>query len=137
MVLGCLLLAGCATSTVEKRKQERYGAYSALTPEMRAEVDGGRIRVGMTEDAVYIALGKPSEILQQETQAGATTVWLYNGSHLREYRYWSYRSVRGGDRFYYSEPYMAYDYSLVPYVRTEVVFEKGLVKEWRNMPIPR
>ena len=132
----CLLATGCATSTVEKRKQERYGAYSALASEQRELVDQGRVKVGMGMDAVYIALGKPNEILQQETQAGSTTHWLYHGSALREYRYWTYRAVRAGDR-YYSEPYMAQDYYLQPYVRSEIVFQDEVVKEWRTLPSPK
>ena len=31
-----LFVGGCATSTVDKRKQERASAYSELAPEMRA-----------------------------------------------------------------------------------------------------
>ncbi len=135
--LGILILcSGCATSTVETRKQEKYGVYSTLSTEQREMVDQGRIKVGMSSDAVYIAFGKPEEIVQEETQAGATTYWLYHGSNLREHRYWSYRSVRSGDR-YYTEPYMATDYSLQPYVRAEVVFQDGLVKQWRSMPSPK
>jgi hypothetical protein len=135
LVLVSLFTSGCATSTVEKRKQERYGAYSALAAEQRELVDQGRVKIGMGMDAVYIALGKPNEVLQQETQAGATTHWLYHGSSLREYRYWTYRGVRVGNR-YYSEPYMAQDYYLQPYVRSEIVFQNGVVKEWRTLPSP-
>ena len=136
LILIAAFFTGCATSTVEKRKQERYGAYSALAPEQRELVDQGRVKVGMSPDAVYIALGKPAEILQQETQAGATTHWLYHGSSLREYRYWTYRGVRVGNR-YYSEPYMAQDYYLQPYVRSEIIFQDGVVREWRTLPSPK
>ena len=131
-----VVLTGCASSTVEKRKQERYGAYSALSPEQRELVDQGKVKIGMTMDAVYIALGKPDEILEEETQAGSTTHWLYHGSSLREYRYWTYRGVRVG-RHYYSEPYLAQDYYLKPYVRSEIVFQGGLVREWRTLPSPK
>ncbi|MBM3844969.1 MAG: hypothetical protein FJ405_01615 [Verrucomicrobia bacterium] len=135
-VVGLVLLAGCATSTVEKRKTEKYGAYSSLTPEQRELVDQGRIKVGMSMDAVYIALGKPDEVVQQENQSGSSIHWLYNGSNLREYRYWTYRNVRAGDR-YYSEPYLAQDYYLQPYVKAEVTFQNGIVSQWRTLPSPR
>lgn len=131
-----VLLGGCASSTVEKRKQERYAAYSGLVPEWKELVDQGRIKVGMSQDAVYIALGKPDEVVEQENQAGATVHWLYSASNLKEYRYWSHRSVKAGDR-YYSEPYLAQDYYLQPYVKAEVVFEKGVVSSWRTLPSPK
>ena len=36
-LLATLLLTGCATSTVQSRKQERAAAYAALTPELQAQ----------------------------------------------------------------------------------------------------
>ncbi|HEY2951783.1 MAG TPA: hypothetical protein VGK40_04320, partial [Verrucomicrobiae bacterium] len=73
VLLAAALLTGCATSTVETRKQERYGAYSALPDESRRLVDQGKIKVGLNEDAVYLAWGKPSQILSGESTKGATT----------------------------------------------------------------
>ena len=132
---GFAVLTGCTTSTVEKRKQERYGAYSALAPEMRSRVDAGQIKVGMTEDAVYIALGKPDQILQEETQAGATTRWHYLGAHLEEHRYSNYHPYRGR-RHSLLEPSYNMEYYSRPYVRSEVVFRSGIVAEWRTFPTP-
>ncbi|MBI1839260.1 MAG: hypothetical protein HYR88_00200 [Verrucomicrobia bacterium] len=131
------LACGCATpKNFEQRKQERYGAYSGLSPELRLLVDQGKVKVGMSEDAAYIALGKPDEIIQEETQAGATTHWLYHASSMQEHQYWTYRGYRAGRRFY-SEPYMARDYYLRPYVRMEVVFQNGVVNQWRTLPSPK
>ena len=129
------LWSGCATSTVESRRQERSLGYSSLSPELRALVDQGRIKVGMTMDAVYVAWGKPSQILTGESSKGSTTTWLYHGSQLEEHRYWSYRGVRAGDRWY-SQPYLEHEYYPRSYVRAEIVFEEGLVKEWRSLPEP-
>lgn len=129
------LLSGCATSTVETRRQERSAAYASLAPEMRAFVDQGKIKVGMTMDAVYIAWGKPSQILTGESLKGTTTTFLYHGSQLQEHRHWTYRSFRSGDRWY-SEPYLEHEYYPRSYVRAEIIFEEGLVKEWRSLPEP-
>jgi len=87
ILLAGLVLAGCATSTVMSRKQERYAAYEALTPEMRGLVDQGQIKVGMTTDAIYIAWGPPGRMLQGENEAGKTTTWVYYGSYVQEVRY--------------------------------------------------
>ena len=133
-----LLTAGCATSNVTTRKQERSSAYAALTPEQRALVDRSEIKVGLPIDAVYIAWGKPSQIMASETGAGATTTWIYSGTVWREQRYWAYQSYYGGR---YGQGYpsatLNYDYVPVPYTSAEVVFEKGVVKSWRNVTPPQ
>src|SRR6187549_3241492 len=105
--LSLLLLCGCATSTVEKRKQERYGAYSGLTPELRAVVDHGQIKVGMPMDAVYIAWGKPSQVVTRETEKGTTIIWLYHGTHFEEHHYWAYH---GYGYYGYRHRYDSYPY---------------------------
>lgn len=118
---------GCATtSTIESRKQERVAAYAALSPEFKSLVDGGQIRKGMSEDAVYIAWGRPAQILQQEDQSGAATIWLYEGGWMEETRYWY------GRRY----PRLEHDYQPRSYVRAEIVFVDGRVVSWRTLPQP-
>lgn len=125
LILG-FLLTGCATSsTIAARKQERAASYAALPSESQALVDRGQIRRGMSEDAVYIAWGKPSQILQQEDQRGAITTWLYHGSFLEETRYWPHRA---------RVPYN--DYDIRSYISAEVVFQNGEVSNWRTLPKP-
>jgi hypothetical protein len=123
ILLAGLVLAGCATSTVQSRKQERYAAYEALTPEMRGLVDQGQIKVGMTTDAVYIAWGPAGRVLQGENEAGKTTTWVYYGSYVQEVRYWGYRNLH-------------YDYYPTTYVRAQVVFVDGVVKSWQTYGAP-
>jgi len=132
ILLGGLLLVGCATSTIETRKQERHGAYSELPAEQKAAVDTGKIKVGMSMDAVYIAWGKPADILTSESSKGTLVTWLYRGTYLQEYRYWTHQGYYYG-RGYYSAPYLAHDYYPQSYVSAEVIFEGGAVKEWRNL----
>jgi len=122
-LLACSILAGCATSTVQSRKNERPAAYAALSPELRALVDQGQIKVGMNMDAVYLAWGKPAQVLQQEDASGAVTTWLYEGGWMEENRYWYHRRLM-------------YDYQPRTFVRAEIVFAGGLVREWRTLPQP-
>jgi hypothetical protein len=136
ILLMTLVLTGCATSTVESRKQERFGAYSSLSPEIKSQVDQGKIKVGMSMDAVYIAWGKPSQILSGESSSGSTVTWLYQGTYLEEYRYWNSRPSYHGNHCY-PETYLERDYYPHSYVRAEVVFENGVVKEWRSLPQPQ
>jgi hypothetical protein len=89
----------------------------------------------MPKDAVYIAWGKPSQVLLSDTQAGRIENWLYEGTGWQEYRYWVYRPVPTGYG-YAPMPYLQTDYNAYPYVKAEVVFQDGVVREWRTMPRP-
>jgi len=127
LLLASLLLAGCATSsTIQSRKQERASAFSALSPEFQKQVEDGQIRRGMTEDAVYIAWGKPAQILREEDARGVVTIWLYEGGWMEESRYWVGRH----------HAYLTHDYQPRTYVRAELVFVKGLLESWRTLPQP-
>ena len=135
LLLPALLFSGCATtSTIEARRQERSAAYSSLTPEFKTLVDQRKIKVGMPMDAVYIAWGKPSQVVQGESSQGPITTWLYYGTTFEEYRYWSYRPEYRG--YYWSSPYLERDYVPRNYVRAEVTFQNGLVTSWRTLPRP-
>ena len=125
LLLAVLLLTGCATSTVESRTQERAVAYAALSPEFQTLVADGQIRRGMTEDAVYIAWGKPMQILHEENAQGRATIWLYEGGWMEANRYWPYRSRAP-----------VTDYQPRTYVRAEIIFVNGLVESWRTLPQP-
>jgi hypothetical protein len=136
-----LLLMGCATTSrqrVEKRKQERSNAYAALPPEQKAAVDAGKVEVGMNMDAVYIAWGRPSQVLEGEGAQGHVVTWIYQGTYYQPYSYWTYSApwYWGYGRYYDPGPHFAYDYHPVPYVRGEVYFERGVVKQWQTFASP-
>jgi hypothetical protein len=127
MLIGLLaagsFMAGCATNTVESRKQEKYAAYEALSPEARTAVDQRQIRIGMPMDAVYIAWGKPGEVVEGENEAGHTVTWVYYDYYLQDVYYSGYRRPHTG---YYS----------TSYVRAQVIFTNGVVKQWQTFPAP-
>jgi hypothetical protein len=127
-----LLLVGCATSnTFEKRRVERSAAYSALSPEFKTAVEHGQIKVGMSEDAVYMAWDSPSEILKSANEQGEITRWLYYGSYMQENRYWTGSRGRG-----FPSERLQYDYIPRDYVSAEIIFSNGVVKSWSVKPRP-
>ena len=131
------LLGGCAaTSTIETRRGERSAAYSQLSPQEQQLVDQGQIKVGMTADAVYIAWGQPSEILESEDASGHMTTWRYYGSWMQESRYWAYRETSRGGIDLYLERYLVSDYQPRDYVRAEINLKEGRVLSWRTLPKP-
>lgn len=71
------LMAGCATSTLPARIQEKSAAYAALTPEQRKNVESGTIEVGYTTDMVYLALGTPRQVQTKDTPEGKAEMWSY------------------------------------------------------------
>ncbi len=131
-----IVLTGCATSTVEKRRTERQSAYQALASDQRALVDQGQIRSGMNQDAVYIAWGKPAQKLQSEGPEGLTETWLYSGSTLDDYRYWTFREYRERDGSTRLERVLESDYQIRDFISAEIVFTNAVVKSWRTLPTP-
>jgi hypothetical protein len=136
LALASLVLSGCARSTIESRKQERYAAYSALNPNFRTKVDQGQIDIGMPKDAVYIAWGKPSQTITAQGPEGSKVTWVYMGTRLESYHYWtqgpSYGYYRKGHG-YYGGPYLAHGYYPKDYLSAEVFFETNEVKSWRQL----
>lgn len=133
ILLGSLSLTGCATSTIESRRHERLAAYNALSPEHRLAADAGRIEAGMPMDAVYIAWGKPSQIVPGEPSQGVTVTWLYRGTYKENQSFWSDYD-RWHDSGYYTAPYATHDSHPRSYLRAEVRFAGGVVKEWYSLP---
>lgn len=123
-LLAVLVLAGCATtSTVQSRKQERYAAYQALTPDQKSAVDQGRLMPEMSMDAVYIAWGKPTQVVSGGGPGGETVTWLYQHNYLQETQYLGTRRVY-------------YGYTPSSYVGAQVVFVNGVVSTWQTFPSP-
>ncbi len=134
-LLAGVLVTGCATSTIETRRQERLAAYQGLSPELKALVDKGQIKVGMSQDAVYISWGPPSDVLQSETTEGALTTWQFHGAWMQETRFWTYREVTK-DNTTFLERYLERDYNPRDYIKAEITFMNGVVKQWRTLPRP-
>lgn len=130
-----MALAGCATSTIESRRNEKFSSYSQFPPEIQQLVDSGQIKVGMPADAVYIAWGAPSDVLQSEDEQGSRTTWLYHDSYMEERRFWNYREVQSPHGSFL-ERFLDTEYSPRRFIRAEITFEDGVVKQWRTLPRP-
>lgn len=132
-----LLVAGCATrSSVASRRAERAAAYAALTADERALVDQGQIRTGMGEDAVYVAWGKPAQVLRGGDASGEQTTWLYQATATDAYHYWAYREYPRKDGSIYLDRLMQTDYNFRDYVSAELAFRDRKLASWRMLPKP-
>ena len=136
-----LFVAGCAGSPTDpahiaKRRTERAAAFASLSPAQQQLVDQGQIQVGMPEDAVYIAWGKPAQVLKRGDAAGEETTWLYTSSTTDQYLNWNYVEVRGRDGDRGLGRVMTTDYTFHDYVSARLVFRGGHVATWEMLPAP-
>ncbi len=73
---GALFFAGC--STTETRISQHPEIYQSLSPRDQALVNQGRIREGMSLNAVWIAWGAPDQRATGSAHGRAVETWIYN-----------------------------------------------------------
>jgi hypothetical protein len=120
LVLGALLLAGCATP--EHRIKQNPALFASFPPEVQTNVRAGRIEVGYTKAMVRMALGAPQRVHTRTTQAGAAEIWIYTDVAYRsriepvESTYW-YRDRRGdlhpGSQLMWADMQQRYEYAML------------------------
>jgi len=141
MVLA-LALAGCATTeptdprNVARRRSQRAAAYAALPQEHQSLVDQGQIRVGMNEDAVFIAWGGPAQVLRSGDASGEAVTWLYESTTSDNYLTWNFREVTRKDGSTYMDRFLDRDINVRNYVSAELTFRGGKLASYRTLPKP-
>ena len=150
-----ILLAGCTTT--ETRIQERPEAFRALSPNDQALVQQGKIREGMSQDAVYIAWGPPSSRLPGRARGRIVETWIYDATAAGDYPgpffygagyghgvgfglYGGRRSRFGHGYFFYDPFYDPFFYNhanIVRYPERTVSFQNGRVIAYQFLPAPR
>ncbi|MGH7935752.1 MAG: hypothetical protein ACREF8_01940, partial [Chthoniobacterales bacterium] len=75
MAVSALFLSGC--STINSRIEENRAVYEHLSPKDQALVTQGRIRGGMSQDAVYLAWGRPQQKAVGVMHNVPTETWVY------------------------------------------------------------
>lgn len=73
------LLASCA-SPLEKRIERNPDLFSKLSPSDQLLVRQGRLREGMTQEAVFLAWGRPDGVAEGVQKGVKTEQWTYLGS---------------------------------------------------------
>lgn len=157
---GVLVLTGCTTT--ESRIAERPAVYNQLRPSDQTLVSQGRIRPGLSQDAVYIAWGAPTYRGSGDGGGRAVETWIYTSSTSGDYyppsfgydgyygRGFGYGFGYGGGgyrrgygRFRYGGHYPFYDpfyyrgSQIIYYPERTVTFRNGRVMAFQYLPEPR
>lgn len=75
LACSAIVLAGC--STTESRISEHPELFQRLSPKDQALVSRGQIRVGMSQDAVWLAWGNPDQKARGNMRGRETETWIY------------------------------------------------------------
>jgi hypothetical protein len=153
-VAGGLLLGSCTTP--QTRIQERPQAYAALSATDQALVAQGRIREGLSQDAVYIAWGPPNQRGVGRFRGRNVETWIYFSTTAGDYypppfaygfgygwrgpishrgRYGRFRGYAYYDPF--MDPWFYRRTSVISYPERTVSFQNGRVIGYQFLPAPR
>ena len=155
-----LLLTSC--STTQTRIQERPQVYASMSATDQALVNQGRIREGMSQDAVYIAWGEPSQRAEGRNRGSSVETWIYFDTAAGDYYPspflygpyagfgygygygggFGYRHARRG-RYYRSfydpfyDPFFYNRVNVIRYPERTVSFQRGRVIAYQYLPRPQ
>ena len=135
-LLGCATPAPTDPRSIAKRRAQRPAAYASLPSEHQALVDQGQVRVGMTEDAVFIAWGTPAQVLRSGDASGEAVTWLYESTTSDTYLTWNFREVIRKDGSTYMDRFLDRDINVRNYVSAELTFRDGRLATYRTLPRP-
>jgi hypothetical protein len=131
LVFLALLMVSC--STPETRSKERSDSFSRLSKDDQRLVLKGKITEGLSQDAVYIAMGNPYKKRAGRFQGKETLSWIYGRLEsytIPQYHYQSFRDPKG-------KVYVTPVYEPVTEYRTvetfAVFFDQGKVIGWQEL----
>ena len=130
----CLVAALTGCSTVSRRIEEKSTYFNTLDAQTQERLKRSAVKVGDTQDMVYIAFGHPDRVREKATGTSQETIWIYNsyrdeyaGTHFAGYQRRVYYNPRTNSRYVTMEPVyaMAYREHTEEYMR--VMFKEGRV----------
>jgi hypothetical protein len=82
---GAFFLTGCATT--QSRISQNPEMYQRLSPGDQSLVQEGKIRNGMSREAVYLAWGGPDQKTTSSVHGRPAETWVYTGTSYYPYPY--------------------------------------------------
>ena len=161
LVLSASAIVLTSCSTTESRISENAGLFHSLSPSDQALVSQGKIRAGMSQNAVWLAWGSPEQKAEGNMRGRATETWIYVQSTTAPYGAYNYpyygyggfgyggfgyggviRSHYHGRFVFFGDPfYDPFFYSYFPptisYPYKTVTFANGRVMSFQYLVTPR
>lgn len=117
-LVAAITLVSCVPSTPQARIQQSPQMFARLSDKHKGMVERGQIERGMTQDAVYLAWGQPSNTIIGSYKGKESQRWDYNGSRpvYSTRFYGAYGYGYGGYRGRYGHHYPVWGYGFGPEV---------------------
>ncbi len=77
LILSALFLSSCATNPVERRIQKDPERFRNLTQREKDLVSRGEVAEGMSQDAVWLAWGRPGRVMAGSREGRSNERWVY------------------------------------------------------------
>ena len=130
----CVVAALTGCSTVSRRIEEKSAYFNSLDAQTQERLKRSAVKVGDTQDMVYIAFGHPDRVREKATSSSQETIWVYNayrdeyaGTHFAGYRRHVFYDPRNNVRRIYYDPVYVTAYSERTEEYLRVVFKDGRV----------
>lgn len=129
-----VVLASCQTMTSpERRISQEPALYEDLPSNQQELVRQGKVKEGMSPDAVYLAWGRPKEVKESSRNGKKLLTWVYYGRESIPVQ-----TVRVGGGYYGGGCYggslydFGLDYAYRDYVAAKVEFQNDKVVFWER-----
>lgn len=130
---GCLATLSCTLGTPQARIDRNTSLYDSLPGSHRELAGQGRIAKGMSQSAVYFALGPPNRKIQGFRDDASFERWDY--TRLQPHFHHSFHSYQGlsshGGHYHGFGFFPAVGY--LPYRSASVIFRKEVVDSWERL----
>lgn len=117
LTLLCLTAVFTGCSSVSSRIEEKSSYFNSLDASTQERIKRSAVKVGDTQEMVYIAFGRPNRIREKSTGQTSETTWIYDtyrteydGTHFLGYRRRMAFNSRTNTRYLYNEPVWATTY---------------------------
>lgn len=127
------VMVSCHSVTPADRIAANPIVFNSLSPQQKLLVEQGRICEGMTTEAVRLAWGSPSNVLQGQKKGHSFEQWQYVVQEPVTTSYPEFGGCWGPypyHRYCYPHYGMGMGTTFIPRVTAQVTFEKGVVTEW-------